>query len=207
MKVKKKLVSMALLGMMTVGDATNTFAEDKDIQRVERSSEANIQAVGRIHTPENLDPEEMSNDWINVTLPTTVIFFSDENTNHQTITSPDTYKLTNNSDRSLKVSLKNFTGEDESKAVQTLKLTPKIEGDFEEKTLIQDRKLAVKNESELVKLANKQNILNGDDKKNEVNFKFEGSVANTFKGGDEQVVEYRMILKFKVLEMDGSEDN
>ncbi|MCU4864231.1 hypothetical protein OB981_29940 [Bacillus cereus] len=104
--------------------------------------------------------------------------------------------------------MKSFTGEEESKTIQTLKLTPKIEGDFEGKTLIQDRKLAVQEESELVKLANKNNNLNGEDKKNEVSFKFEGDVVNTFKGGGERkVVEYEMILKFKALKMDGSEVN
>ncbi|HDR4874870.1 TPA: hypothetical protein QCR24_005824 [Bacillus cereus] len=208
MRVQKKLVSIVLLGMMAMGGGVNTFAAEGEYQTIEGQTEANITAKGVIGEADNTDPGEAipegDNKWINVTLPTDVVFFSDEKTEHKTIVSPENYKIINNSGRPVKVFLKGFTGKEDT-AVKTLNLVSKIEGDFETKELIRDNKIAVTKESELVKLANNEGKLDEKDANKEVSFKFTGNVDETLLGEEKQNVEYKMTLKFKALKMDGTE--
>ncbi|HDR5277925.1 TPA: hypothetical protein QCS28_005276 [Bacillus thuringiensis] len=208
MRVQKKLASIVLLGMMAMGGGVNTFAAEGEYQTIEGQTEANITAKGVIGEADNTDPGEAipegDNKWINVTLPTDVVFFSDEKTEHKTIVSPENYKIINNSGRPVKVFLKGFTGKEDT-AVKTLNLVSKIEGDFETKELIRDNKIAVTQESELVKLANNEGKLNEKNANKEVSFKFTGNVDETLLGEEKQNVEYKMTLKFKALKMDGTE--
>ncbi|WP_410491881.1 hypothetical protein QMA40_30290 (plasmid) [Bacillus thuringiensis] len=208
MKLKKNLVSIVLLSMMTLGGGWNTFAAEGEYQTIEGQTEANISAKGVIGEADSTDPGEAipegDNKWINVTVPTDVVFYSDEKTEHKTIISPENYKIINNSGRPVKVSLQGFTGKEDT-AVKTLNLVSKIEGDFETKALIKDSKIVVNKESELVKLANNEGKLNGKDAKKEVSFKFTGGVDETLLGEEKQNVEYKMTLKFKALKMDGTE--
>ncbi|HFJ9465860.1 hypothetical protein OCB14_29530 [Bacillus cereus] len=208
MRVQKKLASIVLLGMMAMGGGVNTFAAEGEYQTIEGQTEANITAKGVIGEADNTDPGEAipegDNKWINVTLPTDVVFFSDEKTEHKTIVSPENYKIINNSGRPVKVFLKGFTGKEDT-AVKTLNLVSKIEGDFETKELIRDNKIAVTQESELVKLANNEGKLDEKDANKEVSFKFTGNVDETLLGEEKQNVEYKMTLKFKALKMDGTE--
>ncbi|PFN47091.1 hypothetical protein [Bacillus thuringiensis] len=215
MKMKKQVVSMALLGMMAVGGGTNAFAAEGDYQTINNGSgidiktSAEIKAKGVIGEADNTDPGESlpegDDKWINVTLPTDVVFNSDENNEHKTIVSPDNYKITNNSGRPVQVSLENFEGVKEGTALQTLNLAPKVDGDFESKELIKDKKITA-SPSELVKLANKDGEMTGNvNAKKEVSFKFTGNVDKTALGEKKENVEYNMTLKFKALKMDGSE--
>ncbi|MBN9901661.1 hypothetical protein [Bacillus thuringiensis] len=208
MKLQKKMVSIVLLSMMIMGGGLNTYAVEGEYQTIDGQTEANITAKGVIGEADNTDPDESipegDNKWINVTLPTDVVFYSDEKTEHKTIISPDNYKIINNSGRPVKVFLQNFTGEEDT-AVKTLNLVSKIEGDFETKELIRDNKIAITKESELVKLANNEGKLNEKDAKKEVSFKFTGGVDETLLGEEKQNVEYKMTLKFKALKMDGTE--
>ncbi|MBJ7967834.1 hypothetical protein [Bacillus cereus] len=208
MRVQKKLASIVLLGMMAMGGGVNTFAAEGEYQTIKGQTEANITAKGVIGEADNTDPGEAipegDNKWINVTLPTDVVFFSDEKTEHKTIISPENYKIINNSGRPVKVFLKGFTGKEDT-AVKTLNLVSKIEGDFETKELIRDNKIALTQESELVKLANNEGKLNEKNANKEVSFKFTGNVDETLLGEEKQNVEYKMTLKFKALKMDGTE--
>ncbi|MGH0590413.1 hypothetical protein ACQVQY_31130 [Bacillus mycoides] len=213
MKIQQKIVCVALLGMMTLGNGMSTLAAEGEYQSINNSAEkdvktsAEIKAKGVIGEANNTDPEESlpegNNKWINVTLPTDVVFSSDEKNDHQTIISPDNYKITNNSGRPVQVSLQKFEGVKEGKSLKTLNLVPKVAGDFETKKLIKDKKIVV-SPSLLVKLANKEGKMLGNAKK-EVNFKFTGDVDKTVLSEKKENVEYKMTLKFKALKMDGSE--
>ncbi|MBP3972313.1 hypothetical protein KAF80_25505, partial [Bacillus sp. WL1] len=168
MKLQKNLVSIVLLGMMAMSGGLNTYAAEGDYQTIEGQTEANITAKGVIGEADSTDPDEAipegDNKWINVTIPTDVVFYSDEKSEHKTIISPENYKITNNSGRPVKVFLQDFIGKEDT-AVKTLNLVSKIEGDFETKVLIRDNKIAVTKESELVTLANNEGIINEKDAK------------------------------------------
>ncbi|MCU5087597.1 hypothetical protein OCA23_30530 [Bacillus cereus] len=209
MTLQKKFVSMALLGIMAVGGGANAFAAEGEYQTINGETEASITTKGVLGTADNTDSDEAlpegDDKWINVTLPTDVVFYSDENDEHKTIVSPDNYKIKNNSGRPVKVSLQGFTGKEDT-AINTLNLVSTIEGDFKTKELIKNQKLAVKEASELVTLANKDGEITGKpEASKEVGFKFTGTVKKEVLGEEKQNVDYKMTLKFKALKMDGSE--
>ncbi|MGX1460783.1 hypothetical protein ACUXG3_005129 [Bacillus thuringiensis] len=148
---------------------------------------------------------EGDNKWIHVTLPTEVVFRSDEKNDHKTIVSPTNYTITNKSGRPVQVSLQEFKGVTEGKGLKNLNLESTVEGDFDKKELIKDKNNVVES-SELVKLANNQGELTGNNKaKKEVSFKFTGDVDKAALTEKKENVEYKMTLKFKALKMDGSE--
>ncbi|PFA63734.1 hypothetical protein [Bacillus cereus] len=213
--MKKKVVSMALLGMMAVGGGANAFAAEGDYQTIDNSTgtdvktSAEIKARGIIGTGNNTDPGEPlpegDNKWIHVTLPTEVVFSSDEKNDHKTIVSPSNYKIENKSGRPVQVSLQEFKGIKEGKSLKNLNLESANQGDFEKKELIKEAEI-VAEPSELVKLANNKGELAGNKQaKKEVNFKFTGNVDKGLLGEEKENVEYKMTLKFKALKMDGSE--
>ncbi|MGX1461720.1 uncharacterized protein affecting Mg2+/Co2+ transport [Bacillus thuringiensis] len=214
MKVQKKFVTMALLGMMAVGGGANAFAAEGDYQTIDNSNgkdvktSAEIKARGVIGEGNNTDPGESlpegDNKWIHVTLPTEVVFSSDEKNEHKTIVSPTNYKITNKSGRPVQVTLQEFKGI-EGKALKNLNLESTVAGDFNKKELIKDKNNVTK-PSELVKLANNKGEMTGNDKaKQEVGFKFTGDVDKTALTDKKENVEYKMTLKFKALKMDGAE--
>ena len=101
MTLQKKFVSMALLGIMAVGGGANAFAAEGEYQTINGETEASITTKGVLGTADNTDSDEAlpegDDKWINVTLPTDVVFYSDENDEHKTIVSTDNYKIKNKS--------------------------------------------------------------------------------------------------------------
>lgn len=95
-KIKTLLTAGALVLSLALGSAA--FAE-QTIDGREGDTSGDVEVNGIIGSfdnttpgPEPVDP----NEWINVTIPTKVLFYTTEASNHETIVSP-TYNVTNNS--------------------------------------------------------------------------------------------------------------
>lgn len=215
---KKLVVSLATMAVIG-GTGITALAAEGDTVTIDNSSgvdmkdSAEIKTNGLIGQGNNTDPEEVfpegDNQWINVTIPTTVMFQSDAKKEHKSITAP-TYKITNNSGRPVKVSLKEFTMEKESDALKTLNLSSLLDA-FSEKELIKEGEVTAV-ESELVKLANNEGKIGLEtDAAKEVSFTFTGTVEPKVTEPKEEnkaeKVAYNLGLKFKALKMDGNEAN
>lgn len=109
------------LGWMTValllGGGSIAFADDesntKGVSGVNNGTIAVNGTLGADNRSRKATIEEGHDDWINVTLPVTTIFYSMQDAT--TIKSP-TYTITNKSGRRVKVSLQSFTHEANSAA-------------------------------------------------------------------------------------------
>lgn len=107
--INKKLVGTALVGLITVGLSGQVLAaENYDTKDVVKSESAEMEVRGTLGVMDNTNPgediPEGSIDWINVTIPTAVIFNARED---QTIDSPD-YKIKNNSGRGVEVMVNSY---------------------------------------------------------------------------------------------------
>lgn len=181
-------------------------------QTLHNANEAEVSAKGVLGNPDNTDPGEAipegSDKWINVTLPITVIFNSDEKNNHKTIVSPTNYKVTNNSGRPVKVSLLSFNEKtaNQTTALQRLNLTA-IQSEFSEVVLI-DNNSIIATETDLVVLGDKNGEIAGKSRAKEFGFKFTGTVDTKILSKDNEIhkkekAHYTMIYKFKALSSDG----
>ena len=107
--LNKKLVGTALVGLMTVGFAAPAFAQTQTIDGLKGETEGKIKVTGNLGDIDNTDPEEVIPDgddrWINVEIPTAVIFATDSKDN---IVSPE-YSITNKSGRAVSVAVAGYT--------------------------------------------------------------------------------------------------
>ena len=114
--MNKKLVGATLVGLMTVGFASQVFAE-KLIDGNEGQNSAEIPVTGNLGAIDNTDPgaehPEGDDKWINVTVPTATIFYAETTPGDapEKLSSPD-YKIRNKSGRPVKVLLTNYELED-----------------------------------------------------------------------------------------------
>lgn len=215
---KKVVVSLAAMVILGGTGVTSASAAEGDTQTIDNSTgvemreSAEIKTEGLIGIGDNTDPEELfpegDKHWINVTIPTSVVFNSDVEKQHKEITAP-TYKIKNNSGRPVKVTLKEFIGSKESDSLKTLNLTA-VGAGFEEKELVKNG-IVTATESELVKLANKEGDIGGGTGATEVGFTFTGTVepkeveVGQKETPEKEKVSYNLGLKFKALKMDGTE--
>lgn len=107
--LNKKLVGTALVGLMAVGFAAPAFAQTQTIDGLKGETEGRIKVTGNLGEIDNTDPEEVIPDgddrWINVEIPTAVVFATD---NKDNIVSPE-YKITNKSGRAVSVEVAEYT--------------------------------------------------------------------------------------------------
>ncbi|EUJ39354.1 hypothetical protein [Brochothrix campestris] len=205
--MKKGLQACAaavLVGTMVVGAGTSVFAYEG--QDVVGENAASIQTKGLLGNSDNTDPGETlpegSDKWINVTLPTAVVFNSDETTDNKTITSPSNYQVMNNSGRGVKVSLTSFDTTSGHEALTKLTLAPAGNGQQ-----IPAVDLIGGEEPTNVTLADLA-AAQGDTK-DYFNFKFTGDVDTSLlptidAEQQSQKVEYNMVLKFQSLDLNGN---
>ena len=128
MKKAVKLSAALLAGTMVIGAGTPVFAAEGDgTQTIIGGNQASIETKGQLGEIDNTNPGEIipegSDKWINVTLPTAVVF----NTNAKDATiveSPTNYKVTNNSGRGVRVTLTEFVpkGDGHNAALKVLNM-------------------------------------------------------------------------------------
>ena len=95
-KAKSLLTAGALVLRLVLGSVA--FA-DQTIDGRDGDTSGDVEVNGIIGSFDNTTPgpdPENPDEWINVTIPTKVLFYTTEASNHQTIESP-TYNVTNNS--------------------------------------------------------------------------------------------------------------
>lgn len=188
--MNKKLVGTALVGLMTVGFAAQVSAA-QTIDGREGDTEGKINVTGNLGEIDNTDPGEVIPDgddkWINVTLPTAVVFGTTDKTN---ITSVD-YVMTNNSGRPVDVSVKEYKLKDGEgiPALQELNLVKKVDG----KTVA----LAADGAS-LITGTEAPTFFDKIDSKGTTTFKFGGKIDSSKLPSEGQAkVHSDLVLKFK----------
>ncbi|WP_162917921.1 hypothetical protein [Brochothrix thermosphacta] len=119
MKKAVKLSAALLAGTMVIGAGTPVFAAEngettinKDgTQTISGGTQASIETKGQLGEIDNKNPGEIipegSDKWINVTLPTAVVFNTKAD-DATVVESPTNYKVTNNSGRGVRVTLTEF---------------------------------------------------------------------------------------------------
>lgn len=205
MKKGLQVCAAVLVGTMITGVGTSVSAAE--IQTIIGENAGSIQTKGLLGNSDNTDPGETlpegSDKWINVTLPTAVVFNSDETTENTTIISPSNYKVTNNSGRPVKVTLASFDTVTEHAALTNLNLVTAGGGQQIPETVLVGE--GAQQNVELAKLA----AVEGETKAF-FNFQFTGAVdTEKLPVVEEQQasekVEYNMVLKFQALDKDGNE--
>ena len=112
----KKLISFGLLIFSLMGSLVG--AQTTDIQSPDDSGDVEVRGVFGFdntdpNSPEPTDPDQ----WINVTLPTAVLYWSDPLSNHQSIISntdaqnSPSYPIVNHSGRPVSVSVADYVGD------------------------------------------------------------------------------------------------
>lgn len=218
MKKTIKVGTTVLLSSVILGlNAPGLVSADQTINNgsgENMTDEAKITTKGVLGEADNTDPGEVipegSDKWINVTLPTEVVFSSDENDEHKSITSPDNYKITNNSGRPVRVSLFSFEEVANGTALTSLNLAPTDGSAFTVVPLVAGNEVVPPTEPvKLVDLADKAGNIAGEKAAKDVSFKFTGVVdpaqlatpetETKAEGMTKQNVEYNMTFKFKAL--------
>lgn len=205
--INKKLVGTALVGLMTVGFAGQAFAQtdnadgttNVDGKKGENSGKMEVRGnLGEIdnENPETPLPEE-SDEWINVTFPTSTIFSQGEN---DTIKSP-VYTMRNNSGRHVKVNVTEYNIDDkksDAKAVEALKELKLYEPGGEQMSIL----LAQDGASAINPAANSLGKLQTKDT---IKFAFGGQVGDTSEVGKDAFIESHVVFKFQALPKEGNE--
>lgn len=212
--MKKNLFATAMvLGALGLGYGEQAFAAEGDTQTVDGSkgqTTADVITRGNLGEIDNTDPETPLPDgddrWINVTLPTEVVFESKDST---TISSPNNYKITNNSGRPVKVDVSKYaiSGGNGVPAMTELniKRTTGFEGQ-ETVNLVASKAEVTEYEinQELVRLANNEGKFgNETSAANSTNFEFTGKMNADDLAEKQNYVESKLSFKFTSLRMDG----
>lgn len=218
--MKKNLLSATvLLGVLGLGFSGQAFAADPvGYQTIDGKNTADITVKGNVGEIDNTDPETPLPDgddrWINVTLPSEVIFGLKDGAK-DTITSGE-YKITNNSGRPVKVDVTKYTlGGDGAPAIKTLNITRKA-GHAAGGAASTSKTVSLASNGvtskpgtttdELVRLANSKSQINGKPGSKETTFSFDGTVDNTKlkPGKNTNLVDSTLTMKFTSLRMTGN---
>lgn len=97
MKKTAAILSVATIGAMMVSSVTAFADQDIDGRLVDPTADVLVNGIiGEFdNTTIGPDPENMD-EWVNVTLPTTALFYTTTESQHEIITSPE-YSITNHS--------------------------------------------------------------------------------------------------------------
>lgn len=216
MKLKsiKNTVLLATISLIGLGLSGRVLAAEGQNQIIDGSkgqNSADIITRGNLGEIDNTDPDTPLPDgddrWINVTLPTEVIF---ESTDSETITSPKNYQIVNNSGRPVKVDVDKYviTGGNGVPALTSLniKRTTGFEGN-PTVNLVSSKAEAkeYKINKELVRLANKEGKFADEvDGAKSTNFEFTGTMNKENLSEKQNYIESKLSFKFTSLRMDGT---
>lgn len=196
--INKKLVGTTLVGLLTVGFAGQALAAD---QHITGKTNAEVEVRGNLGDTDNENPDtplpEESDEWINVSLPTAVVFNEGPS---DSIVSPS-YKIKNNSGRHVKVDVKEYN-------IDRTKSNAAAVTALEELNIKE-----VGGEEEVVSLAKLgessvtpgQNSLGKINTKETLSFAFTGKIDKSVELDDKAFVESNVVFEFKALPKDGNE--
>jgi hypothetical protein len=210
---KKAVAASVLVGMMTMGMSSQVFAAEGDNQTIsgkDGQTSAEITARGNLGEIDPTDPDaplpEGDERWIKVTLPTAVVFESED---QETITSPKNYQIKNESGRPVKVDVAsyNITGGGGVSALTELniKRTAGYQGN-ETVNLVSGtaEKQNYSINEEFVRLANNEGNFGAQSSAaNSTTFEFTGTVDKNALAEKSNYVESKLTFKFTALRMDG----
>lgn len=212
--MNKKVILGATIGLMSFGMATQAMAAEGEYQTIEKDTSAKIQARGNLGKIDNTDPDtaipEGSKDWINVTLPTSVVFYTAEKNGvvDDKITAPTNYKITNNSGRPVSINIASYEVTKNHDSLQSLNLEHVAGADFTNVPLVESGAAKGIIDQDLVDLASVQGELNGQGKENTTSFTFTGAVDVDKLPADKAAqVDSTLALKFTALKLDGTKVN
>ncbi|WP_285124228.1 hypothetical protein [Lactococcus petauri] len=212
--INKKAVASVLTGMVALGISSPVFAAEGDYQTIsgkDGQTSAEVITRGNLGEIDPTDPEtplpEGDERWIKVTLPTAVVFESED---QETITSPKNYEIKNESGRPVKVDVAsyNITGGDGVPALTELNIKRSAGYQGNETVNLVTGAASVKNyaiNEEFVRLANNEGNFGSvtGTGANTTNFEFTGKVDKDALSDKSNYVESKLNFKFTALRMDG----
>ncbi|MFK4886619.1 hypothetical protein ACI1UN_05840 [Lactococcus petauri] len=212
--INKKAVASVLTGMVALGISSPVFAAEGDYQTIsgkDGQTSAEVITRGNLGEIDPTDPEtplpEGDERWIKVTLPTAVVFESED---QETITSPKNYEIKNESGRPVKVDVAsyNITGGDGVPALTELNIKRSAGYQGNETVNLVTGTASVKNyaiNEEFVRLANNEGNFGSvtGTGANTTNFEFTGKVDKDALSDKSNYVESKLNFKFTALRMDG----
>lgn len=212
--INKKAVASVLTGMVALGISSPVFAAEGDYQTIsgkDGQTSAEVTTRGNLGEIDPTDPEtplpEGDDRWIKVTLPTAVVFESED---QETITSPKNYEIKNESGRPVKVDVAsyNITGGDGVPALTELNIKRSAGYQGNETVNLVSGTASVKNyaiNEEFVRLANNEGNFGSvtGTGANTTNFEFTGKVDKDALSDKSNYVESKLNFKFTALRMDG----
>lgn len=212
--INKKAVASVLTGMVALGISSPVFAAEGDYQTIsgkDGQTSAEVITRGNLGEIDPTDPEtplpEGDERWIKVTLPTAVVFESED---QETITSPKNYEIKNESGRPVKVDVAsyNITGGDGVPALTELNIKRSAGYQGNETVNLVTGTASVKNyaiNEEFVRLANNEGNFGSvtGTGANTTNFEFTGKVDKDELSDKSNYVESKLNFKFTALRMDG----
>ena len=212
---KKMVASSLLLGMMSLGVVTQVSAAEGDNQTIEGmkgETTADVITRGNLGEIDPTDPNtplpEGDERWLKVTLPTAVVF---ESQDQETITSPNNYEIKNESGRPVKVDIASYdiTGGNGVPALTQLNIKRSAGYEGNETVNLVASKAAVQKydiNQEFVRLANNEGnfgeIKDGS-ADSATNFEFTGTMDKAALAETQNYVESKLTFKFSALRMDG----
>lgn len=209
--INKKAVASVLTGMVALGISSPVFAAEGDYQTVEGKTSAEVITRGNLGEIDPTDPEtplpEGDERWIKVTLPTAVVFESED---QETITSPKNYEIKNESARPVKVDVAsyNITGGDGVPALTELNIKRSAGYQGNEIVNLVSGTASAQNyiiNEEFVRLANNEGDFGSvtGTGATTTNFEFTGKVDKDALSEKSNYVESKLNFKFTALRMDG----
>ena len=212
--INKKAVASILTGMVALGISSPVFAAEGDYQTIEGKdgkTSAEVTTRGNLGEIDPTDPEtplpEGDERWIKVTLPTAVVFESED---QETITSPKNYEIKNESGRPVKVDVVsyNITGGDGVPALTELNIKRSAGYQGNETVNLVTGAASVQNyniNEEFVRLANNEGDFGNvtGTGVTTTNFEFTGKVDKDALSEKSNYVESKLNFKFTALRMDG----
>lgn len=212
--INKKAVASVLTGMVALGISSPVFAAEGDYQTIsgkDGQTSAEVTTRGNLGAIDPTDPDtplpEGDERWIKVTLPTAVVFESED---QETITSPKNYEIKNESGRPVKVDVAsyNITGGDGVPALTELNIKRSAGYQGNETVNLVTGAASVKNyaiNEEFVRLANNEGDFGSvtGTGANTTNFEFTGKVDKDALSDKSNYVESKLNFKFTALRMDG----
>lgn len=212
--INKKAVASVLTGMVALGISSPVFAAEGDYQTIsgkDGQTSAEVITRGNLGEIDPTDPDtplpEGDERWIKVTLPTAVVFESED---QETITSPKNYEIKNESGRPVKVDVAsyNITGGDGVPALTELNIKRSAGYQGNETVNLVTGTASVQNytiNEEFVRLANNEGNFGSvtGTGANTTNFEFTGKVDKDALSDKSNYVESKLNFKFTALRMDG----
>ncbi|MFQ6322501.1 hypothetical protein [Lactococcus garvieae] len=212
--INKKAVASVLTGMVALGISSPVFAAEGDYQTIsgkDGQTSAEVITRGNLGEIDPTDPDtplpEGDERWIKVTLPTAVVFESED---QETITSPKNYEIKNESGRPVKVDVAsyNITGGDGVPALTELNIKRSAGYQGNETVNLVTGTASVKNyaiNEEFVRLANNEGNFGSvtGTGANTTSFEFTGKVDKDALSDKSNYVESKLNFKFTALRMDG----